>query len=174
MKEKKIFEFKVIVVLFIISSIFIYPTYNPNFNKQIAKNQTVTSYRGLLFNLIVFRYPLKANITELNESKLLIGISTDPFDLNFGTIPKGLIVRKYLKISNNDEIPGIGRIYIKGNISKLVSFSSTSLKINAFETKEIEVKLNATDIGFYNGEIDLVIKKPSTKLLIPILQIMKL
>jgi len=146
MKKKPIFVS--IVVLFIVVII-------------VLATQTNT-------NLV--KYKLKANVTELriNNSKLLLGISNDPTEFNFGIVPENITVKKILNLKNNENFDSLIEIHIDGNISDYIKVEEENFLLKGKENKQIDITFNATKIGYYTGEVEVYITTPKYEFLAPL------
>lgn len=121
-------------------------------------------------NLDITVYKLKANVTELriNNSRLLLSISNDPTEFNFGIIPENLTVKKILNLKNNENFDSIIEISISGNISKYIKLENTNFILKSKKSKQLDVIFNATKIGYYTGEMKIYIITPKYEFLAPL------
>jgi hypothetical protein len=115
-------------------------------------------------------YDLKVNVTDLrvNNSKILIGISGDPYEMNFGTLPENLSVKKFLDLKNNEKIEALIKLSIDGNISDFIEISDTNFILKNGEEKQVEIFFNGTARkGFYEGNLSIEILTPKYIFLAP-------
>jgi acyl-coenzyme A synthetase/AMP-(fatty) acid ligase len=59
---------------------------------------------GSQSEISVASYDMKANVTELriNDSKILVGVSNDDYELNFGVLSVNMSVEKFIDFKNNE------------------------------------------------------------------------
>jgi len=121
-------------------------------------------------NLNIIKYKLKANVTELriNNSKLLLGISNDPTEFNFGVVPENVTVRKILNLKNNENFDSVIKISISGNISKYIKLENNDFILKSKENKQLMVTFNAARIGYYTGEMEIYLITPKYEFLAPL------
>ena len=121
-------------------------------------------------NLNIVKYKLKANVTELriNNSKLLLGISNDPTEFNFGIVPENITVKKILNLKNNENFDSLIEIHIDGNISDYIKVEEENFLLKGKENKQIDITFNATKIGYYTGEVEVYITTPKYEFLAPL------
>ena len=82
--------------------------------------------------------------------------------LNFGKIPENLTVRKYISLTNQENVKVLVKVKVFGNISKIITPSVEKIILGPGENFQVEITANTTNRcpGFYDGEIDIVVKKP--------------
>lgn len=120
--------------------------------------------QSLYFDYEITQIPASAKVThEINLTGIDIGVSIDPWDLNFGSIPRGgsFGTRKILLRNLKDEPAKIG-LYSSGNISPLVKFQDDSFVLQPGQELNTEINLitgKNTELGSYNGRIDLVVRR---------------
>ncbi|MEM7817044.1 MAG: hypothetical protein QXZ20_03965 [Candidatus Aenigmatarchaeota archaeon] len=151
-----------IIVFMIVLIVFLYflSTQEPPEPKDIVSEKEVLNYSSLLFNYKVIRYPTSVEITKPEEN-INVGLVTDPWNLNFGSIPgNGSSVKRYIAITNLEKKYSTIKLKVYGNISSLISFNKNDFTLN--ESTAVEVILNSTNANFgnYTGEIDIIIKVP--------------
>ncbi|MBN2094424.1 MAG: hypothetical protein JW727_00095 [Candidatus Aenigmarchaeota archaeon] len=115
-------------------------------------------------------YPLKANVTELrlNDSKILIGVSNDADQLDFGVVSVNMSVQKELDIRNFEKVPAKVIISRSGNIAPMVSVSESSIVLSGGETRKVFIEFNATEKGEYSGVLTMVVRTPKYAILAPL------
>ena len=131
--------------------------------QEIVKNQTVLTKKLPLYLITVVRYPSEIEIVKGNlTSNLYLGISTETNRLNFGKIPENLTVRKYISLTNQENVKVLVKVKVFGNISKIITPSVEKIILGPGENFQVEITANTTNRcpGFYDGEIDIVVKKP--------------
>ncbi len=154
-----------IIILILFSEI--YGNYNPP--NSYVLNETrerVANYpfgKNLFFDEYVIRYPLNVSVVSFGNGKVPLGISTDTDKLDFGILPLNFSERKKINIRNPTNKNVELRMYSFGNITKLLKYTKR-IVVAPRQTKEITIKLNATEIGNYTGELDVLIRYPKNKL----------
>ena len=167
--RKRAFKVLLILILFLIilifSSIILYLYY---FEKNRTPERIVDKLKfereeGNLFIKEVVRYPAMGNVTSFvsENNTIKLGVTTQTDELNFGVVPENLTVRKFINLKNNKK--GSVKICIisYGNIKDFIKVKDgNDIILKGNETKEVEILFNATKIGNYKGEIDVIIRKP--------------
>ena len=154
---------EIIIFAIIAIAIFLFlVTRGPSDPKELVKEKNITDYSNAFFYYKVIRYPTNVEIIQPQEN-VNLGIVTDPWNLNFGSLPgNGSYVKRYVSVTNVNE--KYNRITLKsyGNISTLLNFSKNDFTINENESTAVEVTMNtkSAEIGNYSGEIDAIIKVP--------------
>jgi hypothetical protein len=92
-----------------------------------------------------------------NESK--IGVSIDPFNLNYGILPLGSNNTKMLVINNYEKGPVKVSLYVSGNISPFITFSENNFILDK-TSKEVWIKMAGASEGNFTGTLYASIKKP--------------
>ncbi|MGC9310539.1 MAG: hypothetical protein ACP5E4_02325 [Candidatus Aenigmatarchaeota archaeon] len=115
-------------------------------------------------------YDLKANVTELrlNDSKILIGISNDRDEINFGAVAENMTVKKFLDLQNNEETDAVIRLETSGSISPYVLFPQREFLLKSGEKREVEMRFDGAKIGYYEGTLAVDIITPKNRLLAPL------
>lgn len=152
-------------ILAIFSAILIYKLAFPP--KEFVKNVTIEKVSGIFYNYEITKYPSYGKIYSLEANKnITLGVVTDPFNLAFGEIPVGgHYVKRAINLKNNFNKTVKVEIKVYGNVSKIVEISERKFILNPFEEKQIPVYFltNRTSPGFFNGEIDVIVKVPKYK-----------
>ncbi len=130
--------------------------------ENFVKNKSLEHDEGIFFVKDIVRYPAKGNVTPLmrENRSIRLGIAAETYELNFGSIPQNLTVRKLINLRNNEDVPVKVCVLCYGGIKPLITVDKNNLILKKDEAKEIEIRFNATNIGSYTGEVDVVIKKP--------------
>ncbi len=119
----------------------------------------------------IVRFPAKANVTPSNASDkiLRVGIDSGTDILNFGRIYANMPVRKFVDIRNNEDRDV--KICIKkyGSIAPYINSSADSFIMKSNEYRKIQISFTGKEIGYYEGEVDVIIKKPRYKIITPLL-----
>jgi hypothetical protein len=129
---------------------------------RFVKNQTFEKYSNLFFIYEVRKYPSGVEIVEKRNESLTIGFVTDPWNLNFGIIPKGSYGTRHLNVRNYEDKKIRVSFNVYGEIKPLVSFSKNNFLLGPNESAYVDVIINATEVtelGNYTGEIDVIVKK---------------
>lgn len=118
-------------------------------------------------NIKTVTYNLKANVTELriNNSKMLIGVSNNPDELNFGVLPVNLSIIKLLYLKNNEETKAVVKLAINGNISGFVEVTEECFILESKENKQVKLLFNGAKKGNYIGKINIDIITPKYAIL---------
>ena len=150
-----------VLVLIIGFSVFLY---NRSIMKtEFTQNQTIKEMENLLFRCEVVEYPSYVEVTnpEMNESDIHVGMSVDPWELNFGALPLGSGSKKYINIANYEDNPRKVRMISYGNISSMIRFSENNIVLRKGDEKKITIFLNTSlgEIGNYTGEVDAISKE---------------
>jgi hypothetical protein len=128
-------------------------------------NKTFVSYSDLFFNYEVSRYPSSVEVSpiQLTQEKILLGMSVDPWNLNFGIIPAGNnSAKRFINLVNLKEKDFKVILKAYGNISSFVKFSKNNFLLHPKENVTVEAIFYAekAEVGNYTGIIDVIIKKP--------------
>ena len=133
--------------------------------KGMVANKTFVSYSNLFFKYEITRYPTSVEVVPVkpHEEELSLGLSADPWNLNFGIVPEGKnFGKRFVDLVNLKEkdVKVILRVY--GNISDFVKFSKNDFILHPKENVTVEVGFYAegASVGNYTGVIDIVIQKP--------------
>ena len=145
----------------------------PKSPKKFVENVTSETEKSFFFLQTTIRYPAKGNVTELKieNQTLSVGVSVETFQLHFGRVPQNLTVRKIITLRNNENVPVKVRLRAFGNISQLIRFSKDELLLQPKKEARIYVIFNATKIGWFVGEVDVYLKKPKYRFLVPLLKV---
>lgn len=155
--NKKIFLFFLIVCFLLIVIFLQLPV-----KKEFVKTLTTESGSNLFYKFDTIKYP--SNVQIVGKGELTLGFVTDPWNLNFGTIPITANETRFISLRNSEDKNAKVSIKAFGNISQLVRFSKNNFILKPNENITIEVLLVATEgikTGNYTGEIDVTIKKPN-------------
>ncbi|MGC8993281.1 MAG: hypothetical protein ACP5H3_00700 [Candidatus Aenigmatarchaeota archaeon] len=164
-KYRKKFKIEKIAIAFLIILSIAMIIYSNNlFQKPyFVSNYTFEKKSGLLFEYEISKYPTYARILNVEPGKnISIGVVNDPWNLAFGEVPgKGSFVRRYVDLQNlNDKKVKI-ELKVYGNISQKVNFSENNFWLFPNETKRVTIFFftNQTIEGYFEGEIDIIVKK---------------
>ncbi len=108
-------------------------------------------------------YDLKANVTDIriNNSKMLLGVSNDVTEFNFGSIPVNISTQKFLDLKNNEPIVSLIEIQINGTISDYVELTEDSFVLESGAMKQVGLTFHATKKGIYEGKIYIDVVTPT-------------
>jgi len=129
---------------------------------------TVEKCSDLFFNYEISRYPTGGEIVAVDilGENISVGLVTDPWNLNFGTIPSnGSYAKRSIVLSNSGELATRINFRVFGDIFPLISFSKDNFVINTGEQVNIDIYFfsNNTEAGNYSGEIQIISRRPKFK-----------
>lgn len=118
-------------------------------------------------NVKKIEYNLKANVTDIriNDSKMLLGVSNDVTELNFGSIPVNVSTKKFLDLKNNEPVVSLIEVYTTGNISEYIELTDKSFVLKSGDTKQVGLAFHATKKGVYEGKVHINAITPTYKIL---------
>jgi len=151
--------FILVIVLTIFIFIFIFYS-RPVSKAGFVTNVSIERSENPLFIYEIIKYPSNVEIiqTEPNKS-VLVGITADPWNINFGILHPSYGGKRIINIANYKDQPYHVRLVVYGNISSMVSFSKDDLVLHKGDEVQISVLLNtssSTKPGNYTGEIDVI------------------
>lgn len=122
-------------------------------------NKTIEESKDFLFTYKIIRYPTQVEV--LSKGEKLIGMEADPWNLNFGVLPKGMNGKRFIDLANPGKNTLKVKIIVRGNISRLVSFDKDEIQLYPGEKLKVTALLNTSLAvpGNYSGEIDIISKK---------------
>ena len=145
-------------VLFLLLSTFSGPKNKINF----VENETVEKTEDPFFIYETIMYPTNVSIIKLeNKTNITLGITGDPWNLNFGVVPIGVDSRRFINLANYKEENYKVEILVYGNISPMVSFDKNNIILHKGDELKVTALLNstiATKKGSFTGEIDVISK----------------
>ena len=156
--------FKIIVVVLMILMLFLLLSNRPKVKGGFVTNETVEGSENPFFIYETVRYPSSVEILEKNQNRtgIFVGITGEPWNLNFGVLPRGIDERKFINLANHKEEIYKVEVIAYGNISPMISFDKNNFILHPNEEKKVEVFLNtslSTKTGNFTGEIDVVSKR---------------
>lgn len=118
----------------------------------------------------VTNYALKGNVTDLrvNDSKIIVGVSNDPNELNFGMVSVNMTVQKFIDLKNTESNDAFVKISKVGNISSFVNVGSENFALGSGENRTVGVIFNGTQKGYYNGVLTILVETPKYTILSPL------
>lgn len=146
----------VLLLIFLIS-------YQPK-PKEFVTNRTFETYSDLFFNYEITKYPSSGEVSTVQptQERLTLGVTIDPWNLNFGVIPAGNnFGTRFINLVNKKENAKISfKVY--GNISPFVNFSKNDFILHSKENVTVEVNFYTASakVGNYSGEIDVIVQRP--------------
>jgi len=128
---------------------------------------------GIFFAYQITRIPANLTVVESKDANITIGISIDPWVINFGEVPKGVGVKKEILVTSSESL---AKVYIRiyGNISKVINPSENAFLIKSGEQKVVKLYANITSEvkeGNYMGEVDIIVLKPKFPFILFLLRI---
>jgi hypothetical protein len=161
MKEVKKRLIVVIAALILLLLLF---EYKPQ-PTEFVTNKTFVTYSDLFFNYEISKYPSRVEIAKAEpaKEKITIGLTVDPWNLDFGIIPEGKnFGTRFINLANLKEKDAKINFKVYGNISPFVKFSKNNFILHPNENLTVEVSFHAegAKIGNYFGEIDVVVQRP--------------
>lgn len=158
-------KIKLALLVLLLLALFFFTTNLPYQPKGFVRNRTFEKHSDLFFDYEITRYPSAAQVSPFqpNQEKLTLGVVVDPWNLNFGIIPKGNnFATRFIDLVNLREKDA--RIFFKvyGNISPFINFTKNNfiLKPNESITVEVNFFAEKAEIGNYSGEIDVIVQRP--------------
>ena len=163
---------KILVLIFILVILGVIFIFNTRFELKtsgLVVNRTVETSENLFFYYEIIRYPSNVEILEPKKTDIInIGITGDPWNINFGILSTGMTGERYINLANYKEEPFHVRLVSHGNISSMISFSSNNMFLHKGDEIKVTVFLNtslSTQPGNYTGEIDIISEKSKISLL---------
>ncbi|OYT39325.1 MAG: hypothetical protein B6U86_05395 [Candidatus Altiarchaeales archaeon ex4484_43] len=134
--------------------------------KRISREHT----EDLFFEKAIDRIPARGNITypRVENRTIKVGVSTDPDELNFGAVPQNMTVRKFINLHNKDINVKVCVIPY-GSIRQFIKIEQNNFIMKTNESREVMIEFSGDRIGSYNGELDVITKKPKYGFLEPLL-----
>ena len=174
-KKKRIF--KGLVIIFMISIVVLVGLFYLIYSDTVPEPATLISEQrreiittSFFVNEVV-RIPTSANVTKPDSSSGIIKVGIDPGTdaLNFGRVFADMPVRKYLELENKEgyNVRVCTRKY--GHISPYLNSSVDSFILESGEERDVMVSFVGKELGHYEGEVDIVIRKPKYKEMAPLL-----
>jgi hypothetical protein len=100
-------------------------------------------------------YEINASVIEVPDNNQL-GISLDYTELNFGYIPLGSRVTKYLNLSS--QTPVKMHLNVKGDIKDFVTFDKDDFILSG--STRVPVTFQANETGNFSGMVEITANKP--------------
>lgn len=176
MKIKKIFAGLICVLIVGISVILglVLSEGNPE-PMEFANKEISESSESILFLIDRVRYPAKAAIIPMDpmNSTMRLGISPETYELNFGIMPPNITVRKFINLQNNENSRVKICVITYGDIKPMVSIKESDIIMDGGGSSTVEVAFNASMIGNYAGEINVISRKPKYGVLDYVLPLLK-
>ncbi|RLI91815.1 MAG: hypothetical protein DRO89_03235 [Candidatus Altiarchaeales archaeon] len=134
--------------------------------KEISREHT----EDLFFEKVIDRIPARGNITypRVENRTIKVGVSADPDELNFGVVLQNMTVRKFINLRNKDINVKVC-IIPYGSISQFIKIKQNNFIMKTNESREVMIEFSGDKIGSYNGELDVITKKPKYGFLEPLL-----
>ncbi len=122
----------------------------------IVLAQNIEKTHNIIFDYTIYTYPAKIEVLNKNQN-IEIGMSADTWILDFGKIYVGMISKKYINISSNEDVKVILRI--NGNISSILKFEKNNFLLEKNHNYSIPFFAEPKKPGNYTGEIKIIFKK---------------
>ncbi len=126
------------------------------YQRPVSSSDGTVEMTGLFIGQRVTRYPMMAEVIEYDNTSL--GMAIDE-KFNFGRSPTGSTVRKILVLNNEEPAPVKVKITSEGNISPFIEVSRNDFLLDG--SAEIEVAFHASDVGSFDGTLNVEIVKPN-------------
>lgn len=123
---------------------------------QLAQEKSFEVDDGFFYRTEITRLPAHLEITE-NESR--IGLSVEPYMLEFGILPKNITATKQIDIANKKDGPVKVKFRVYGNISPFIEISKDFI-LDSQANTSVMVKAKGEDVGAYTGEVRMIVKRP--------------
>jgi hypothetical protein len=118
---------------------------------------------GIFFVYETVKYSSNVEIIKVeNKSNITVGITNNPWDLNFGVIPIGILSKRFINLANGKEEIYKVEIHVYGNISPMISFDKNNFILRKDDEVKVTALLNSTlskETGKYTGEINIISKR---------------
>jgi len=153
-----VFKSFLIIILIFLFFVLIKLTFNTNFITNFLTEKTDKLF--YVFELEK-KYETKVSIIDQNTSDIFLGITAD--NLEFGIIPLSAVSKRFINLTNDDEINYIILLKSTGNISPMVKFDNNNFILHKGENTTITVLLDssfASNPGNYTGEVSIISKRP--------------
>ncbi|MFH1834962.1 MAG: hypothetical protein ABH851_02105 [Methanobacteriota archaeon] len=158
----------ILLVVFTVIGIKFWGNYTrlPGDPGDYVENITVTDGGNLLFKEKIMRYPSKIGVVTFEVGKnIRMGFATQPNELNFGLLSQGMSAHKFIELQNNEVYPTKIHVVPYGGVKDFVVLNEKEVVLEPGEKKSVQITMNATEVGEYVGEIDLVIRTPKNPLI---------
>lgn len=115
--------------------------------------------KGYFYRTEITRLPATF---EVSTNKSRIGISVEPFLLEFGVMPKNITSKKIVDLKNSRESPVKVKLKSYGNISPFLQFRN-DFTLDSNQNKSVRIKASGNKLGKYKGEVQVIIKIPKNR-----------
>jgi hypothetical protein len=136
------------------------------FNKKpvsktgFVTNVSVEKSENPLFIHEIIKYPSNAEIIKAEPNKsILIGLTADPWNVNFGILHPSYESRRFINVANYKDQPYHVKFVCYGNICPMISFSRNDFVLHKGDELQVSVILqtsSSTKLGNYTGEVDVI------------------
>ena len=148
----------VILLVIFLSGLLFYKWPAPKIG--FVTNMAIDRSENPLFLYETIKYPSNVEIIPSESSTShRVGITGDPWNVNFGVLQPGINGKRFINVANYKELPYHVKLVSYGNISPMISFSENDFILYKGDEKKITVFLNSslfTGAGNYTGEIDII------------------
>jgi len=159
-KKTKMLKLTLVIFLLLAALAFYYFS---NKSYEIVSSYKIEKSQNIFFEIEKTRIPTKALVFNPREKNLTLGFSTEAYVLDFGIIPgNGSYSKKYLDLENFYENRTKVEVKVFGNISSKIYLPLSNFWLEGKEKKRIEIYFftNQTISGYYEGEVDVIVKRP--------------
>ena len=113
-------------------------------------------------DVIESKYALEGNVSDLNlnGSKIVVGVSNDPTELNFGAIAVNMTVEKFVEINNSADRPAFVKISMIGNIVPYIRRQDNNFILESGSNRSIGMIFNGTQKGYFTGQATIQVITP--------------
>ena len=143
MKTKLIVSAVILILVFI----FLHRTYGRGPDGSLVMT-------GFFVSEKTMEYPVSVRVTEQAGN---IGLALEEHELDYGIVPQGSLVTKYISINNRGG-PAKIRMAVIGNISGFVSFDRNNFILEG--SQNISIILDAQEPGNFSGVLKVSAAKP--------------
>jgi len=118
----------------------------------------------LFFIHEIVKYPTNVTVVKLEDSsEVPIGITGDPWNINFGVLPVGVRGKRTINIANYKQPVFRIKIVCYGDICHMITFDKNDFLLHEGEEAQVVATLDTSLSPFsgdYKGEIDVISDRP--------------
>ncbi|MDI6806419.1 MAG: hypothetical protein QMD14_01220 [Candidatus Aenigmarchaeota archaeon] len=100
---------------------------------------------------------------EISSNRSRIGISTDPFELQFGILPINITAKKVIMLNNGNPTKVKIRLIAHGNITPFLAPNNLQFILEPSEGRNITITGGGEEVGKYVGEVRIITKIPKNE-----------
>lgn len=160
-----------IVITMAMAWFFYELTVMPPAPSELVKSRNIEESESYLFYTKLDRIPMRGNITPfiMVNKTLPIGIAAQTDEFNWGRVPEGVEVVKFLEIGNRRGRDGKVNIMVYGDIRPYIKVGSEEFIIKNGTKEEIQISFEGNASGSYSGEVDVLVRIPKYDFVVPFL-----